>query len=169
MLNNLRSVYSEIHQDSNIDSEFEKSIENTPSTSISESSVPIQTSDSDRVTQTPKEESVSDIQKPETKKEIDHEKEKEIEKLKKIMQDETSNKNINSNDSLFYYIERLRIHLEEQLGTDLFVNLYRLLKDIQVQDDDDELNKKIHSLLSQKNIKYLSFINQLIYCEETFT
>lgn len=74
--------------------------------------------------------------------------------------------NVSSEDSLFYRIESLRNYLEMQLGTNIFVQVYNLLKDLQEQDDDEELNLKVKELLPGDKITFLSLINQLIYCEE---
>lgn len=74
--------------------------------------------------------------------------------------------NVSTEDSLFYRVESLRIYLEEQVGVDSFRVSYNLLKELQQQDDDDDLNRRLAASLPGKKMRFLSLINQLIYCEE---
>lgn len=85
-----------------------------------------------------------------------------------IMGDQLPNlPNVKQDDSLYYRIESLRLHLEEQLGEETFIKAYKLLKDLQEQDDDDVLTEQLVVALGDK-VTHLPLIHQLIYCEDKF-
>jgi NIMA (never in mitosis gene a)-related kinase len=92
---------------------------------------------------------------------------KEVEGLDKFMLGGETIKlpNVSDNDSLSYRIESLRLYLEKELGDEIFIKAYKLLKNIQEEDDDDELSKQLVLILGSK-LNYVSLIHQLIYCEE---
>lgn len=73
-----------------------------------------------------------------------------------------------SRESLCYRIESLRLHLEQQLGLESFIQAYELLQNQQEDDDDDEFNDRLLSILGKARLDYVSLIHQLIVCESDF-
>ncbi|KAF0981064.1 hypothetical protein FDP41_012852 [Naegleria fowleri] len=71
--------------------------------------------------------------------------------------------NAKENDSLNFRIEALRKYLEEALGDDALIRVYKLLR----RDDVAEglIEKEIQELLGSKQ-SYLPLVHQLIFCED---
>lgn len=71
-------------------------------------------------------------------------------------------------------IERLRQYCERKCGEQLFLELYRFLKDVGQDDDDDGVQRGLVEILERGNMSvsdshiYISKINQLIYVEQLF-
>ena len=77
--------------------------------------------------------------------------------------------NVSNEDSLYYRIEALRVYLEKELTADVFLQAYRLLKELEEQDDEDEqVTNQLNKILAGKE-NYLSLLNQLLFCEDQYS
>ena len=64
-----------------------------------------------------------------------------------------------------YRIEALRVHLENQMGDELFVNAYKHLTNLS---GDDEAQDNVLESMLHKKIKFVPLIHQLIVCEDSY-
>ncbi|KAL4427207.1 hypothetical protein ABPG74_022294 [Tetrahymena malaccensis] len=71
---------------------------------------------------------------------------------------------ISNKDTTGSKIEALRYYLEKQIGADQFMEVYRLIIENQVNDD----NKQITRLIGEVKVQFLPLIYQLIVCEESY-
>ncbi|KAG1679536.1 hypothetical protein FOA52_011138 [Chlamydomonas sp. UWO 241] len=69
-------------------------------------------------------------------------------------------------DPLGVKVESLRMYLDDALGTDVFMKVYRRLESLTVDDDEAEVSREFLSLLGAERLPYLALIHQLIVCEE---
>jgi hypothetical protein len=65
-------------------------------------------------------------------------------------------------------MEALREYLENSLGTDRFIKVYRLLKSVGPKDDDDELLKSMESVVGVEGLHFMDAFFQLIHIEDKF-
>lgn len=72
---------------------------------------------------------------------------------------------ITASDSMSYRIEALRVHLENQMGDELFVNAYKHLTNLS---GDDEAQDNVLESMLHKKIKFVPLIHQLIVCEDSY-
>ena len=93
---------------------------------------------------------------------------------------------ISATDSRSYRIEALRVHLENQLGDQAFIEAYRhLVVSIQsktflsvmliidffiknLSSDDDQPTDELEQILGGKKMKFVTLITQLIVCEDAY-
>eukprot|EP01086_Lenisia_limosa_P005633 TRINITY_DN2281_c0_g1_i1.p1 TRINITY_DN2281_c0_g1~~TRINITY_DN2281_c0_g1_i1.p1 ORF type:complete len:292 (-),score=89.58 TRINITY_DN2281_c0_g1_i1:8-883(-) len=71
-------------------------------------------------------------------------------------------------DSMAYRIERLREELEETLGFDTFFGAYRVLQSLQEEENDADLRKALHGVLTEEQMPFVARIHYLIVCEESY-
>ena len=74
---------------------------------------------------------------------------------------------VSATDSMAYRIEALKVYLENILGDEPFLAAYRHLTSLE-DDEDDDSNKIIDSILGPKKLKYVTLIHQLIVCEDQY-
>lgn len=65
-------------------------------------------------------------------------------------------------------MEALREYLENSLGTDRFIKVYRLLKSVGPKDDDDELLSALERVVGVEGLRYMDTFFQLIHIEDKF-
>jgi hypothetical protein len=65
-------------------------------------------------------------------------------------------------------MEALREYLENALGTDRFIKVYRLLKSVGPKDDDDELLSALERVVGVEGLRYMDAFFQLIHIEDKF-
>jgi hypothetical protein len=65
-------------------------------------------------------------------------------------------------------MEALREYLENSLGTDRFIKVYRLLKSVGPKDDDDELLSALEKVVGVEGLRYMDTFFQLIHIEDKF-
>lgn len=65
-------------------------------------------------------------------------------------------------------MEALREYLENALGIDSFIKVYRLLKSVGPKDDDDELLGTIEGIIGVDGLCYMDAFFQLIHIEDKF-
>ena len=71
-------------------------------------------------------------------------------------------------DSLNYRIETIRQFIEQGLGLDTFIRVYKFLSHESDAMSDEQMNEQLKQLLpTPEKLKYYSLIQQLIICEET--
>ncbi|GFH11762.1 protein kinase domain-containing protein [Haematococcus lacustris] len=73
---------------------------------------------------------------------------------------------VRSNDSLAHKVEALRMFLDQKLGTQAFLKVYRRLESLSLEDDESEVSREFLAVLGQDKLPYLQLIHQLIVCEE---
>lgn len=73
---------------------------------------------------------------------------------------------VREEDSLALKVEALRCFLEERLGTDPFLRVYRRLESLTQDDDDEAVSREFVSALGPEKLAYLQLVHQLIICEE---
>ena len=73
---------------------------------------------------------------------------------------------ISATDSRSYRIEALRVHLENQLGDQAFIEAYRHL--VNLSSDDDQPTDELEQILGPKKMKFVTLITQLIVCEDAY-
>jgi len=66
-----------------------------------------------------------------------------------------------------YRIEALRVYLENQLGDQAFQAVYKQLTNLS-NDDDDNNDNVIESILGQKKMKFVPLVHQLIVSEDSY-
>ena len=72
---------------------------------------------------------------------------------------------ITASDSMSYRIEALRVHLENQMGDQMFIAAYKHLQNL--TDDDEQADNDLEGLLKKK-MKFVPLIHQLIVCEDSY-
>ena len=73
---------------------------------------------------------------------------------------------ISATDSRSYRIEALRVHLENQLGDQAFIEAYRHL--VNLSSEDDQPTDELEQILGPKKMKFVTLITQLIVCEDAY-
>ena len=77
--------------------------------------------------------------------------------------------NKNSKDSLCYRMESLKKYLERELGFDAFFSSYKIIRDANDNETDDEYDtEKLKKVLGEDRMGYLNVIVQLILVETDF-
>jgi len=74
---------------------------------------------------------------------------------------------VSAEDSLTYRVEALKVYLEQEIGLDAFLCLYRYLN-ASVQKESEFLGKQesLESMVEARAIEYLPLVHQLIVCED---
>jgi len=65
-----------------------------------------------------------------------------------------------------YRIEALRVYLENNLGDQVFKSAYMYLTNL--NNNDDEENDEIESIIGRKKAKFVPLIHHLIVCEDSY-
>ena len=65
---------------------------------------------------------------------------------------------VQASDSMGYRIEALRVYLENQLGDQAFQAVYKQLTNLS-NDDDDNNDNVIESILGQKKMKFVPLVH----------
>ncbi|GIL63301.1 hypothetical protein Vafri_17397 [Volvox africanus] len=73
---------------------------------------------------------------------------------------------VREGDSLALKVEALRVFLEQNLGTNAFLKVYRMLENLSVEDDEAQVSAAFLAVLGQEKLPYLQLVHQLIVCEE---
>jgi len=73
---------------------------------------------------------------------------------------------VSNDDSLCYQIESLRIFLEDKLGEDRFIEVYRLLEDMENSADEDAVTKEVAGLLGANWKEPFQMVVRLLLCED---
>eukprot|EP00798_Chlamydomonas_sp_ICE-L_P019018 gene19018-25610_t len=73
---------------------------------------------------------------------------------------------VGSDATLAAKVEALREHLEEKLGIDQFLHVYRRLESLSMDDDEGEVSKEFLRVLGADKLEYLQLVHQLIVTEE---
>ena len=75
---------------------------------------------------------------------------------------------VSGDDSLSYRVEALRQFIEQGLGLDTFLAIYKLLTDESDNMSDVDIDKKTKEILHTKDqLTFYPLLNQLIKCEDT--
>jgi hypothetical protein len=69
-------------------------------------------------------------------------------------------------DSLAAKVETLRIFLEQELGMEMFLQLYHRLENLPSSADAGEAAAAIHGLIGDDNVHFIPLVHQLITTEE---
>ncbi|GIL80611.1 hypothetical protein Vretifemale_9761, partial [Volvox reticuliferus] len=73
---------------------------------------------------------------------------------------------VREGDSLALKVEALRVFLEQNLGTNAFLKVYRMLESLSFEDDEAQVSAAFLAVLGQEKLPYLQLVHQLIVCEE---
>jgi len=73
--------------------------------------------------------------------------------------------NVSEEDSLCCQIESLRMFLEKQLGEDLFIEVYRMMEDMD-DDEEDAVTGEAAALLGENWLEPFQMIVRLLLCED---
>lgn len=75
---------------------------------------------------------------------------------------------VTDNDSLHYRVEALRLFIEQNLGLDKFIEVYRFITVDSDNMTDEEGGDKVKQILSTpEELSYYPLIQQLVFCEES--
>ena len=74
---------------------------------------------------------------------------------------------VQASDSMGYRIEALRVYLENQIGDQAFQGVYKQLTNLS-NDDDDNNDNIIESILGPKKMKFVPLVHQLIVSEDSY-
>ena len=74
---------------------------------------------------------------------------------------------VQASDSMGYRIEALRVYLETQLGDEPFQAVYKLLTNLE-GDDDENNDNAIEGVLGAKKMKFVPLVHHLIVCEDSY-
>lgn len=69
-------------------------------------------------------------------------------------------------DSLAAKVEALRVFLEQELGTEEFLQLYNLLEGLSPNSDTVVSAATVCSLVGEDKLQFIPLVHQLISCEE---
>ena len=74
---------------------------------------------------------------------------------------------VTNNDSLNYRIEALRLFIEQNLGLDKFIDVYRFITVDSDNMTDEEGGERVKQILkTQEELSFYPLIQQLVFCEE---
>ncbi|GLI70930.1 hypothetical protein VaNZ11_016024 [Volvox africanus] len=73
---------------------------------------------------------------------------------------------VREGDSLALKVEALRVFLEQNLGTNAFLKVYRMLESLSSEDDEAQVSAAFLAVLGQEKLPFLQLVHQLIVCEE---
>jgi len=74
---------------------------------------------------------------------------------------------LSEHDSIGYRIEALRVYLENQLGSDPFINSYKMLQN-EKGGDEEEIGFMIRKQVGKSKEKFIPLLYQLIVCEDNY-
>lgn len=77
---------------------------------------------------------------------------------------------ISPEDSIGSYIQAMRLYLEQSLGTEMFIAVYRYLSvDVEEDEHTTDVTSKLFEIMNEEYVVYVPLILQLIQCESSFS
>ena len=73
---------------------------------------------------------------------------------------------LSEHDSIGYRIEALRVYLEQQLGSDTFIDAYKMLQN--EKESEEDISEMIKKTIGKTKEKFIPLIYQLIVCEDNY-